>query len=816
MKKFLSILSVFILLSFTSMAQNIKGIVKDADGKLVANASVSLLNAKDSSVVKLAVTNNTGEYLFQNIKDGKYLTNITYVGYANVYSPVFEVAGNGDVNLAAISLTKMNAALKDVVVTAKKPIVEVKADKTILNVENTINATGSDALELLRKSPGVLVDKDENISLAGKTGVQIYIDGRPSPLTGTDLAAYLKTLQSSQIEAIELITNPSAKYEAAGNAGIINIRLKKNKSFGTNGSVNAGYNIGITPKYNGGFSLNHRNKKVNIFGNYNYNNSKNEGFMNIYRIQLDTVFDQHAKMRFDNNSHNFKAGMDYFINNRNTIGVMVNGNLADIHTSNTSNTIITYQPTDSVNRILKADNTSASTRNNVNANLNYHFADTSGHELNVDADYGFYDIKSNQYQPNYYYDPTGEILQNQYVYNMIAPTKIDIYSIKADYEQNFMKGRLGYGGKISYVKTTNNFERYNVYTNDKFLDTLRSNDFNYKENINAAYVNYNRQFKKGIMIQAGLRVENTNSEGVSDGYNWNGGYVAYDSSFKRNYTDFFPSAAITLNKNPKNQWSLAYSRRIDRPAYQDLNPFEFKIDEYTYQKGNTQLTPQYTNSISLTNTLWYKLTTKLSYSHINDVFSQIIDTADKSKTFITKKNLADQDLVSLNISMPFQYKWYSVFANVNSYYSHYKANFGEGRTIDLDVYAVNVYAQQSFKVAKATTIEVSGFYSSPSIWQGTFKSAAIWSVDGGIQQTLFKGKATAKASVTDIFQTLRWSGVSNFAGQYMKVNGGNESRQLRLSFMYRFGSNQVKAERQRKSGADDESKRVGSQGGGLN
>jgi hypothetical protein len=816
MKQILSLFSAFIFIAFASNAQNIKGITKDADGKLLANASVSLLNAKDSAVIKLAVTNTSGEYQFQNIKDGKYMTSVSYVGYTNAYSPVFQVSGNGDVNVAIVSLTKVSGGLKDVVVTAQKPIVEVKADKTILNVENTINAVGSDALELLRKSPGVLVDKDENINLAGKTGVQIYIDGKPSPLTGADLAAYLKSLQSSQIESIELITNPSAKYEAAGNAGIINIRLKKNKAFGTNGSVNAGYNIGIYPKYNAGFSLNHRNKKVNIFGNYNYNNNKNEGFMNIYRIQLDTIFDQHSKMTFKNQSHNFKAGVDYFINNRNTIGVMVNGNISNPHFANQSHTTIVYEPTNTTDRILKADNSSVSSRDNVNANINYHFADTSGHELNVDADYGYYNIKSNQYQPNYYFDSTGTNLEGQYVYNMIAPTKIDIYSAKADYEQNFKKGKLGYGAKISYVKTTNNFERYNVYPDNKFLDTLRSNDFNYKENINAAYVNYNRQFK-GIMIQAGVRVENTNSEGISYGYNAKGNeYLPYDSAFKRNYTDFFPSAAITWNKNPKNQWGLSYSRRIDRPAYQDLNPFEFKLDEYTYQKGNTQLTPQYTNSISLTNTLGYKLTTKLTYSHVNDVFSQIIDTADRSKTFITKKNLATQDLVSLNISMPWQKKWYSVFANINSYYSHYKADFGAGRTIDLDVYAVNVYAQQTFKVAKATTIEVSGFYSSPSIWQGTFKTEDIWSVDAGVQQTFFKGKATAKASVTDIFQTLRWSGVSDFAGQYMKVNGGNESRQLRLSVVYRFGSSQVKNARQRKTGAEDESQRVGSQGGGLN
>src|SRR4030095_150666 len=441
--------------------------------------------------------------------------------------------------------------------------------------------------------------------------------------------------------------------------------------------------------------------------------------------------------------------------------------------------------------------------------------DTSGHELNVDADYGYYNIKSDQYQPNYYYDPSGIILENQYIYNMIAPTKIDIYSAKADYEENFKKGKLGFGGKISYVKTTNNFDRYNVYSNGKFLDTLRSNDFDYKENINAIYINYNRQFK-AAMIQAGVRMENTHSEGISDGYTLDGNaYMPYDSTFKKNYTDFFPSAAVTFNKNPKNQWGISYSRRIDRPAYQDLNPFEFKLDEYTYQKGNTQLRPQYTNIVSLTNTLNFKLTTRLSYSHVNDVFSQIIDTADKSKTFITKKNLATQDIVSLNISMPWQKKWYSIFANINSYYSHYKANFGEGRTIDLDVFAVNVYAQQTFKLAKTTAAEVSGFYSSPSIWQGTFKSGDIWSVDVGLQQTLLKGKATAKATVTDVFQTLRWSGVSDFAGQYMKVNGGNESRQLRLSLLYRFGSNEVKAARQRKTGAEEESQRVGSQGGGI-
>jgi hypothetical protein len=492
---------------------------------------------------------------------------------------------------------------------------------------------------------------------------------------------------------------------------------------------------------------------------------------------------------------------------------MVNGNLTNLDFSNHSQTSIAYKPTGVIDRYLVADNTNDMKRNNINGNLNYRFADTSGRELNVDADYAYYDLKGDQYQPNVYWDPTFAHTIGENIYNMIAPSRIDIYSLKADYEQNFKKGRLGFGGKVSYVNSDNDFSRFNVYPTEKFMD--RNNFFGYDENINALYVNYNRQFK-GIMIQFGVRGENTNVKGRSSGTSWNDSvYAPFDSTFKRNYTDFFPSAAITFNKNPKNQWGLSYSRRIDRPAYQDLNPFEFKLDEYTYQKGNTLLTPQYTNSFSLTNTFNFKFTTKLTYSHVNDVFSQLVDTIDVTKSFLTKKNLATQDIVSLNFSMPLQIKWYSVFANINAYYSHYKADLGgEGRTIDLDVWAANLYIQQTAKVAKTTTLEVSTFYTSPSIWQGTFKSKEMWGIDFGVQQALLKGKVNAKATVTDIFQTMQWGGTSNFAGQYMKVGGGWESRQFRLSLMYHFGNNKVKAARQRKTGAEEESQRVGGSGGG--
>ena len=793
-------------------AQQVNGVSQDDQGHPLNGSSIVLKKTKDSSVVKLGVSNASGKYEFRDIPAGNYFVNISHVGFAPYNTPAFEVSGEGITNAPAANLIKAAAQMKEVVVTSRKPVVEVKADKIVLNVEGSINAVGQDALELLRKSPGVLVDKDNNLSVSGKNGVQVYIDGRPTPLSGTDLAEYLKTIQSSSIESIEIISNPSAKYEAAGNAGIINIRLKKNKSFGTNGTVNAGYSVGIYSKYTAGLSLNHRNKNVNVFGNYSYNDNPSQWHIALYRRQLDTLFNQTSVTKSTAHSHNFKAGMDYFLSRKSTLGVIVSGTYSDPGNQVSSNTPISYIPTGELYRTLTANNSSKGRRDNTNFNLNYRYADTLGHELNVDADYGRFRITNDQLQPNIYTYPKDPGRADSNIYQMLSPSKIDIYSLKSDYEQNFAKGRLGLGFKVSYVQTSNDFERYNIHHQVKELDSLYSSTFDYKENINAVYANYNRTLK-GWVFQVGLRVENTNVKGTPTGYS---NVINYgDSAFKRNYTNFFPSGALTFNRNPMKQWTLNYSRRIDRPAYQDLNPFEFTLDEYTFQKGNTQLKPQYTNSIGLTYMYKFKLTTTLNYSHVSDVFTMLVDTTQLSKAFISKKNLATQDITSLNISYPFQYKWYSLFANVNTYYSMYKANFGEGRTVDVNVFACNVYAQQSARFAKVWTGEISGFYTSPSVWQGTFKTRTIWSVDAGISRTVMNGNGTVKASVSDIFATLHWTSTSDFAGQFIRATGGFESRQFKLNFTYRFGNNQVKAARQRKTGSEDENKRVGTQGGGL-
>ncbi len=808
--------SILLLLLITSalsiQAQQINGTAKDDNGSPLSGTTISLHKASDTSVVKLAVSKENGTYTFTGIKEGNYRVSASHIGYKTIFSAPFAYAAT-DITLPELKLAKTDGGLSTVTVVSKKPMVEVKADKTILNVEGTINAVGSNALELLRKSPGVLLDKDENISLAGKNGVQVYIDGRVTPLAGADLAAYLKTLQSAQIESIELITNPSAKYDAAGNAGIINIKLKKNKSLGMNGSVNAGWNIGTYAKYNAGASLNYRNKKINLFSTYSFNYGPNQNSMTINRTVLDSLFDQHGTFRMVGNAHNFKVGADYFIDKKNTVGVIVNGTLADPSLSNYSHTVISNTTTNTVNRILIADNKSSMKRHNTNVNLNYNYTDSKGYNLTVNADHGKYDLGNNQFQPNYYYDPSGQIKLSSTIYRMLSPAEININSVKADYEQNFMKGKLGIGAKSAWVETDNNFQRYNVLSTSEELDRDRSNHFVYKENINAGYVNYNRQYKK-FMIQGGLRIENTVSKGVSTGLKYDGSsYVTDVSSFKRTYTNLFPSAAITFNKNPMKQWSLTYSRRIDRPAYQDLNPFEFKLDEYTFQKGNINLRPQYTNSFGITHTYKYKLNMTLNYSHVKDMFTQLIDTAEKSKAFISKKNLAEQDIVSLTVSYPFQYKSYSLFTNISSNYSKYHADFGSGRKVDLDAIGFNFFAQNSLKFAKTWTAELSGFYNAPTIYQGSFKGKAMYSVDMGLQKQIMKGRATIKTSVSDVFRTMRFRATSDFAGQTTRFSSRWESRQFKLALNVRFGNNGVKPARQRAGGAEDEQKRVQQSGG---
>lgn len=787
--------------SINSFAGNIQGKVSDFDGKPLSYVTILLLKSTDSSLIKGDITNNEGEYSFEKIDAGEYLINTINLGFMKYYSAPLTL--NASTITLNIKLTSSNKNIKEVKVMSKKPMIEVKADKTVFNVEQSINSAGSNALDLLRKSPGVRVDKDDNIEMRGKNNVLIYIDGKPNYLGSRDLAAVLKSMQASDIESIELITNPSAKYDASGNAGIINIKLKKNKKFGTNGSANIGFAQGRRfPKYNAGIQLNNRNKQVNIFGNYGINFGKNHNDQNLDRQQNGIRYDLRADNINDDLTHNAKFGMDYFVDDKNVVGFMLNGILTDGRFSSASKTYIS-NGSSPYSEVLIASNEMPISRKNGSINLNYKYEDTSGRSFNIDGDYGIFNSQAHSYQPNTYWDKTESFIQSRNIFRNNTPTSIDIYAIKTDYEQNFLKGKIGLGAKAAYVKTDNDFQFYDVINSVDILNNNRSNHFIYHEVVTAGYINYSRQFNTRFSLQTGLRAEQTNSKG-----NLSSGMVGKDDIVKRSYLNLFPNAGFSYTINPKHTLGMTYSRRIDRPSYQDLNPFENKLDELTYEKGNAFLRPQYTNSFDLTHSFMQFFTTSLSYSRITDMFMQTTDTTEFSRTYVTQKNFAFMDVAGINISFPVPVKkrW-MIYANVAANYNDLQANF-EGRILRNKYWTYMLYADNNFTLPKDYSLNISGWFSGPTYWGGTFRTKPMGSLDIGLQKLLLNKQLTVRLGATDVFASSRWFATSNFSGLYIKGNGNWESRQIKLNLSYRFGNNQVAKQRERESGASKESNRI--------
>ncbi len=792
----------FTTLSFTQTNGTITGSIVDADENPVGYASVVLYTAADSIIVKLELSDDEGIFQFINIPDSKYWLDISYVGLPNYKTESFELSGN--IELPVIQLEPSSNKLEEVTVTAQRPLLEVKPDKMVFNVENSINAVGSDALELLRKAPGVVVDNNDNITMLGKSGVLIYIDGRPSPLQGDQLVAYLKSMQATEIDNIEIITNPSAKYDAEGSGGIINIKLKKDKRLGANANINLGFQQGDYSRYNGSVSSNYKAKKYNIFGNYSYSNGKNGSYMDLYREQNGLVLDQKNNRNSDWNNHNFKAGADFYLSKNSTLGFMANGNIASDLDKGNSRTEIRMIGQESNDSILVAQSMNDGKHDNFNFNINYTFGDGKSKSTNFDADYGLYRSDGKDYQPNYYFDPSESEVLTKNVYRNETLTDIDIFTFKVDHERPLFKGKIGAGAKVAYITTDNTYNFFNVFeeTNSEELDKDRSNQFVYTENVNAVYANYNRQFEK-IGFQVGLRVEQTNSEGDLTSEK-----ITDNDNVKQTYADFFPSAGISYQLDQKNSFQLSYSRRINRPNYQDLNPFEYKLDELTFQKGNPFLNPEYTNNIQLTHTFNYSLNTSIGYSHTENLITRIVDTSGVKGSFITWKNLDDQRNLNLSVSgsVPIT-KWWSTYTSLTGYHTRNKSENIDGKKVDIGVSSFNIYSQQTFKLPWKLSLEISGWYNSPSIWGGTFKMDEMWSIDAGIQKKLFNDRGSLRISMSDVFYTNNWHGISQYGALYMNVAGGRDSRRVRINFSYLFGNNQVKS-RKRKSGLEDESRRI--------
>ena len=815
MRKLFSFLLIFQLVSGVALAQSagINGVIRDEDGKPVASATVSLLRSKDSGLVKMAVSDAAGSYEFSTIREGQYLVSVTAVGFAKALTAPFTFSAVSAFTVTPVSLVRAGGGMEGVVVQARRPLVENKIDKMVVNVDASPTNAGSTALEVLEKSPGITVDRDGNISLKGKQGIIVLMDGKQTYLSGQDLANLLRNMPASQLDQIEIMTQPSAKFDAAGNSGIINLRTKKNTQRGFNGSVNLSYVQGRYPKSPNSVNFNYRNSKINFFSNLSY--SYWSGFNDQQLVRkfrnngaVTSVFDQDAQQKNSGQNYSARVGMDYFINKKTSIGIGVNGiynprkweNNGRANIFNGASTLDSFNTAYTLNR---------DKWKNFGANLNFRKTlSGTGRELTADLDYIRYDSRSRQLSDNYNYFPGGQLIRDPFLLRGWLPSDISIYSGKADYVQSLKGGtKFEAGVKSSYVSTDNDAQYTNYdHTNGKWItDNQRSNHFIYEENINAAYVNLSRQVKKWG-FQAGLRAENTIAEGKQFGNS-----TQKDTSFSKNYTQLFPTAYVSYAYNEKNQFGLSYGRRIERPNYQDMNPFQYFLDQYTYRQGNPNLTPQFTHNIELSHNYKGALNTTLNYTSTTDILNDILKQNDETKvTYQTKENVASRKVIGIAVSYNAPVtKWWttSVFVNVNN--NHYKG-LVNNEFLDVDMTTFTANASQQFRFARTWMAEVSGFYRSRALETGMFLMEPMGVVSFGFSKQILKNKGSLKLNVVDPFYIQKATVGIDFGNIDARVDNRWDNRRVGLTFSYRFSKGQnIQPQRRRASSAQEEQNRAG-------
>jgi hypothetical protein len=807
-------LCILVSFSFAQTTGGISGTVKNEQEKVIPSATVSLLRAVDSALTKLAVTDKAGQYEFTGIKDGRYIVAVSSVGFQQAYSQPFNYLSTQRTQLPPVLVKEEIKSLTGVVVQSKVPFVETKLDKTVVNVEASPTNAGTTALDVLEKSPGIMVNSDGVISLRGKQGVIIMIDGKQTFLSPTDLASMLRNMPASALEQIEIMTNPSSKFDAAGNSGIINIKTKKGKMAGLNGSIMLGATSSIykpgkatyyIPKSQNSINFNYRKNKFNFFGNFNPNYFRGQNTMKFDGRFLDddkniTGYNiTKTRFKFSGYNQTLKLGVDWNASKKNTFGIVVSGFSFDGHPQPLTVTDLIDVERQLENRLISTTDNDISFKN-ASLNLNWkHTFDTSGRELTADADWLTYSNVSDMLLTTNYYSGDFQHTGVSFLRGHL-PSNINIYTFKSDYVQPFKGGKLEAGIKLSYVKNNNEVNYERMFEHEWVVDDIRSNHFIYDENINAAYINYNKQIKKWT-FQAGLRVENTIAKGNQ---------VVSRTVFKRDTTNLFPTAYTKYDLDKKNGLTVSYGRRITRPNYQDLNPFVYFLDTLSYRQGNIYLKPQYTNNIELSHSFMGKFITTVNFNQTNDVISRIIKPEPNSKIrYLTVDNVATFRNMGLSITAPITItKWWNTNIFTNIFNNQYKGVYD---TIDIDMsftsFTVNV--TNNFTLGKGFSAEINGFYRHKGIDQLS-QMDPIYQISFGGQKTIIKGKGTVRLNVRDPFAWQKFEGTNKYGLIDSDFSIRPDIRQVTATFTYRFGKNGQQAPpRRRGVSSQDEQNRVG-------
>lgn len=805
---FVFALFLFILNFSICFAQDetlVSGTVTMADGAPLEYASVAIHNAAGVGI-KGTMTDSLGTFKFSGLPVGSYQLKISSMGFVNHQSAVFSLSNqNRRLHLGKFKLVEDAQTLSAVNIVVQKQIIEHGVDRTIINVENSILAEGNTALELLERAPGVKVDEDGKISLKGRPGVNVMINGKLTYLAPAELSALLKGTNSASVSKIEIMANPSARYDASGNAGMINIIMKKNQGKGFNGSVSVNGGAGRKARYGSGFNLNYRHADLNVFGSYNYAFRGETEYLDFTRRfyengQLNRVSDQHTQTNEPLNTHNFRFGADWEVSNKNNISLLINGNIGKyLHDSQTGNQLKANSGV--LLSDLATTNYDQQQWNNITYNLNYlHKFEKEGQTFSADVDFANNTFTSNLNLDTYSSPAAGNPAQTTNRRGYI-PAKTDVYIAKADYTDVFAKAlKFEMGLKSSVIHADNNLVYHALNQGNWVYDATGSNHFKYREQIHAGYVNLNEEFKK-VSIQLGLRAEYTNTLGNQ---------LTTGSVLKRDYFQLFPSLSVSEQFGESHRLQLAYSRRIQRPDYDDLNPFRVFRDPLLYYEGNPNLQPELTQTITLSHVFKNKYTVGLNYSKTKGVITWVSGQIDNiNTTFESPQNL--KSLVNYGLSFTAQntyFNWWTASNFANVFKNRYQ---GDGAIGDFNnsMVSYSLNSQNSFKAGKGYTFELNGYYHSKSVY-GTSIERGYYAVSAAVQKLILKDKGSLKLLANDIFQGSQYRYITRYQNIDMNSHVNVDSRRLILSFSYRFGNSF--STRERKAGSEEEQNRV--KGGG--
>jgi outer membrane receptor protein involved in Fe transport len=776
--------------------------VRNEKQEPVESSTIALIRTRDSMLIKTALSDEKGMALIHRVAPGEYRFEISFAGYQTYISKLYSI-GSTNTELLIFELSPLGSALQNITITVKRPLIERTKGKVLVNVDAAVTNAGATVLEVLEKSPGVTVDRNGSISLNAKSGVLVLIDDKQTFLSGTELANLLSSMSASQADQIELMTNPSAKYDASGNAGIINIKTKKNKQKGINGSLSLSYGQGRYPKSNNSFLLNYRQGKFNSF--FNFSNGYNEYFTDIYALRsyydatgkTIALLDQPTYLKGQSLNNTIKTGVDFYATEKTTFGIALTG--VRISRNGESDARATWLNdnggTDSA--IITTGNSTNHFRNG-SVNLNFRHVINKMQDISADLDWLNYDIRNEQYFANQLDSPVGYREASQ----GYLPSDIQILSGKIDHSLRFGEhGKLESGWKSSRTKT-DNLAVYQYYDGIQWSEDYgKSNHFLYEENIHALYISLEQKYKR-FTYQAGLRYEYTS-------YNANqlGNAVKEDSAFSKKYSGLFPSGYISYQADSSNAITLSAGRRIDRPAYQKLNPFVFIINKYTYQTGNPFYLPQYSWNIELSHQFKNFLTTAVSYSIIKNYFTQLFLTNSDGILIYSEGNI--DKAINLGASVTVQAspaKWWSLTGQ--AVFNHKELTGYVWNVYKSSINQLNININNQFRIGDTYMAELSGFYTSNARNDLQEVLYPTGQVSAGISRPVLKKKGSLKLSIRDIFYTQAMEGLTDFenAEEYFILK--RDSRVINIAFTYRFGK-PVKAVQRSRGSAADEIQRVG-------